>query len=40
MKPEKKIVTIIEEGTEHQWPKDDITYPDRQGQNIARPHHH
>lgn len=28
MKPEKKTVTIIVEGTEHQWPKDDITYED------------
>lgn len=26
MKEEKKIVTIIVEGTPHEWPKDEITY--------------
>lgn len=26
MKPDKKLVTIIVEGTPHEWPKDDITY--------------
>lgn len=26
MKLEKKMVTIIVEGTPHEWPKDDITY--------------
>ena len=26
MKPDKKLVNIVVEGTEHQWPKDDITY--------------
>lgn len=26
MKPDKKLFTIIVEGTEHQWPKDEITY--------------
>lgn len=26
MKPEKKLVTIIVEGTPHEWPKDEITY--------------
>lgn len=25
-KPDKKLVTIIVEGTPHQWPKDEITY--------------
>lgn len=26
MKPEKKTITIVVEGTEHEWPKGDITY--------------
>ena len=26
MKPEKKLVTIIVEGTPHEWPKEEITY--------------
>lgn len=26
MAPEKKTVTIVVEGTPHEWPKDDITY--------------
>ncbi len=26
MKPDKKLVTIIVEGTPHEWPKDEITY--------------
>ena len=26
MKDEKKIVTIIVEGTSHEWPKEEITY--------------
>lgn len=25
-KPDKKLVTIIVEGTPHEWPKEDITY--------------
>lgn len=28
MPPDKKLVTIIVEGTPHEWPKDDITYED------------
>lgn len=28
MKTEKKIVTIVVEGTPHEWPKDEICYSD------------
>jgi len=28
MKPEKKLVTIVIEGTPHEWPKEEICYAD------------
>ena len=28
MEKTKKLVTIVVEGTEHEWPKDEITHPE------------